>query len=80
MTTNQLMLKAIVLTQLMQAVQEQGRAPTAQEVEAVQGFNNELEKLPTIAQAELDRGIDTVYLDLLAAIDTILELPKVALA
>jgi hypothetical protein len=80
MTPNQLMLKATVLTALMQTVQAKGRAPTAQEREAVEQFNNFLEQLPEHAQAELDLDIDAVFPDLLAAIDCIVELPRIALA
>lgn len=71
MNATKTMLKAIVLTQLMQSVQDQGRAPTQQEVEDVEGFNAELNA------AELgglmDQNIDQVYKGLLEAIDSLPE-------
>jgi hypothetical protein len=80
MNTNQLMLKAIVLTHLMQAADAQYRDLTNLEREAIDDFNRHLEMLPEHALKDLDRDIDAVFPDLLAAIDCIVELPRIALA
>jgi hypothetical protein len=71
MNATKTMLKAIVLTQLMQSVQDQGRAPTEDEIVAVEGFNIALQAAET--GGLLDRNIDEVYTDLLAAIESIPE-------
>jgi formate dehydrogenase maturation protein FdhE len=62
------MLKAIVLTALMKSVEQQQRAPTQAEIEAVERFNAELESAE--AGSLLDRDVDEVFEELLAAIET----------
>ncbi|MGC3025874.1 hypothetical protein ACPUER_12090 [Burkholderia sp. DN3021] len=66
MKNTKLMLKAIVLTQLMQSVHEQRRDATQAEAETVHAFNAELDAAgPELA----DLRIDEAFPDLLAAID-----------
>lgn len=72
MNATKVMLKAVVLTALMQAVQQQRREPTREERIVVDSFNEELMVLEATG-AVLDRPLDEVYLDLLAAIDTLEE-------
>jgi hypothetical protein len=79
MNATKVMLKAIVLTALMQTVQSKGRAPTDEERRVVDGFNEELLAYEETQEA-LDKDVDEVYLDLLEAIDCIVELPRIALA
>lgn len=71
MNATKVMLKAIVLTQLMQSVQSQGRAPTQQEIQDVEGFNSELNSAEVCGL--LDRNIDAVYKEMLEVIDGIPE-------
>ncbi|SAK95705.1 hypothetical protein AWB76_07180 [Caballeronia temeraria] len=80
MNINKLMLKAIVLTALMRAIQQDRREPTALETEAFEQFNKDLDALTPEQTDEIDRDIDAVFPDLLAAIDCIVELPRIALA
>ncbi|MDN8037430.1 hypothetical protein [Burkholderia vietnamiensis] len=70
MKNTKLMLKAIVLTQLMQSVATQRRVPTEAEAAAVNAFNVELDAAdPGLA----DPRIDDAYPALLAAIDSLEE-------
>jgi hypothetical protein len=71
MNTTKTLLKAIVLTALMQSLKEQGIEPTPEMTDAVHGFNDDIEALEADGVAELDKPITEVWEPLLAALDTI---------
>ena len=71
MNVTKVMLKAVVLTALMDCLLKSDSKPTQEMIEAVHGLNNELDAYA----AELDAPIDSVWQTLLAAVDTIPEDP-----
>jgi hypothetical protein len=71
MNVTKIMLKAIVLTALMKSVEQQQRAPTQAEIEAVEAFNEEIEA--AAVGGLLDKDVDEVFEELLAAIETLEE-------
>lgn len=73
MDTNKIMLKAIVLTALMQSLAEQGKHPNSEQAAVIEAFNEELDAAEAASPAAMDRPIDEVYLDLMDAVDTLEE-------
>lgn len=71
MNATKTMLKAVILTQLMQSVETQGRKPKAEEIAAVEAVNAEL---ASAGEALIiGQTIDEAFLTLLAAVDSIPE-------
>jgi hypothetical protein len=68
MNATKIMLKAIVLTALMKTVEQKRREPTQAEINAVTDFNQEIDA--AAAGGLLDRDVDEVFEELLAAIET----------
>lgn len=71
MNTTKVMLKGLVLTALMQAIQAEGRKPNEAEINAVNDFNQELDT--ALDGGLLDRPITEVFPELLAALETLEE-------
>lgn len=68
MSATKVMLKAVVLTSLMLCLEESRQAPTQEMIDAVKALDGELDAYAE----ELDRPIDEVWQDLLAAVDSII--------
>jgi hypothetical protein len=71
MNATKTMLKGLVLTALMQAIQAEGRKPNEAEIKAVNDFNQELDT--ALDGGLLDRSVTEVFPELLAALETLEE-------
>jgi hypothetical protein len=73
MNVNKTLLKAVVMTALMESLQSQGKQPTEAHRAVVLEFNDELAALEAAGIAALDQPIDDVFESLLATLDTLEE-------
>lgn len=71
MNTTKVMLKAIVLTQLMEAIAESGEVPTKTMLLAVVDLNASLDALKASGDLTMDQPITKVWEQLLAAVETL---------
>jgi hypothetical protein len=73
MNSKKVLIKAVILTALMQSVEAQRRQLTETELVFINKLNDELDELGASGEPILAQGIDETFADLLAVVDTIPE-------